>query len=190
MIAAIVLAAGASRRYGSPKPLETIDGESWVCRVTRLVLAAGCSPVLVVTGADGDRVARALRDLPAVVPLEHRGWEQGMGSSIAAGIRALRGAASARGALLTTCDQLALDGAVLRRMIDAFDDDPGRIVACAYAGTVGIPVLFGRGWFDRLAELRGDRGAKALLLEAPECRVDIAWPPGAEDRDRRRERDG
>ena len=190
MIAAIVLAAGASRRFGSPKQLETVDGESWVRRTARLAQEAGCSPVLVVTGAAGDRVARDLEDLPKVVPVTHAGWERGMGSTIAAGVRALPDPGRASGVLLLACDQPALDEAVLRRLIDAFDGGPRRIVASAYAGTIGIPVLFGCGWFERLASLDGDRGAKALLFEEPASRVDIDWPAGAADRDHRREPDG
>ena len=61
------------------------------------------------------------------------------------------------------------------------------MIACAYAGTVGIPALFERAWFDRLAALDGDRGAKSLLLEQPELRIDLSWPEGADDRDKRRD---
>lgn len=185
MIAACVLAAGASSRFGSSKQLETIDGESWVRRTARLASEAGCSRVLVVTGADGDRVAAEVNDLAGAVVVHHEGWESGMGSSIAAGARALAGHESCRGVLLLTCDLPALDVTILKKLIKAFEGEPRRIVCCAYAGTVGIPVLFGSDWFDRLARFDGDRGAKALLLEHPGRRIDIEWPPGAADRDRR-----
>jgi len=186
MIAACVLAAGGSRRFGATKQLERIGDESWVRRTVRLATEAGCAPVLVVTGADGDRVASEVDGMPGVETVHHAGWQDGMGSSIAAGVRALSEDGPCRGVLLLTCDQLALDREVLDRVLDAFDGAPRRIAACAYAGTVGIPALFGRGWFDRLAELDGDRGAKALLLEDPGLRTDVDWPAGAEDRDQRR----
>jgi molybdenum cofactor cytidylyltransferase len=189
VIAAIVLAAGASRRYGSPKQLESLDGENWVYRTARVALEAGCSPVHVVTGAHADLVGLELQSLPRAIVVHHAGWEQGVGSSIAAGIQALATSAP-QGVLLLTCDQLALDTQILHRLIDAFDGEPRRIVASAYAGTVGIPALFGAGYFDRLGRLDGDRGAKPLLLDQPDWRVDIEWAAGADDRDRRRETEG
>lgn len=186
MIAAVVLAAGASRRYGAAKQLETVDGESWVGRAARLAREAGCSPVRVVTGAHADRVSRELRGMEGVSPVHHPGWRHGMGSSIAAGIRSLDRTSPPHAVLFLTCDQLALDATILKRLVDAFDAEPRRIVACAYAGTVGIPALFGDAWFGQLESLEGDRGAKTLLVEGSAWRVDIDWPPGAADRDRRR----
>ena len=89
MIAALVLAAGGSKRHGSPKQLETLDGESWIHRTARLALEAGCAPVCVVTGAHAERVSAELRELDGAVTIHHPGWQTGMGSSIAAGIQTL-----------------------------------------------------------------------------------------------------
>jgi len=186
LIAALILAAGAASRHGSPKQLELLDGESWVRRTARLALEAGCEPVRVVTGAHAERVSKDLHDLVGVDSIHHSGWEAGMGSSIAAGIQTFYKDSRIRAAVLLTCDQLALDSAVVRDLCNAFDDDRLRMVASAYAGTIGIPALFARGWFERLGELRGDRGAKSLLLERPELRIDIEWPAGAQDSDYRR----
>lgn len=186
MIAAIVLAAGASRRYGSSKQLEKLDGESWVHRAARLAIEVGCDPVRVVVGADADRVRDAVRALPAAEVVRHPGWEAGIGSSIAAGIQSFYKDPAIRGALLLTCDQTSLDAKILRATLDAFDGAGQRMIACAYAGTVGIPALFERSWFGRLATLEGDRGAKSLLLERPDLRIDVPWPEGAHDRDDRR----
>ena len=190
MIAGLVLAAGGSRRYGSPKQFEVLDGESWIHRTARLALEAGCVTVRVVTGAHAERVCGELRGLDGVETIHHPGWEQGIGSSIATGIQTFYNEPSVRAALLLTCDQIHLNVSVVRRLYDAFDGVPLRTVASAYAGTVGIPALFERGWFERLCALTGDRGAKSLLLERPDLRIDIDWPQGAHDRDRRRDRGG
>ena len=183
MIAALVLAAGGSRRYGSPKQLATRDGETWVRRTARLALESGCSPVRVVVGAHAERVSRELEDLEGAAAIHHPGWELGMGSSIAIGIQTFYNEPSIQAVVLLTCDQTHLDRTVLRRLIDAFDGIPLRTVACAYSGTVGIPAMFERGWFERLGRLSGDRGAKKLLLERPSLRLEIDWPEGAADRD-------
>ena len=187
MIAGLILAAGASRRHGSPKQFEVLDGETWIRRTARLALEAGCTPVRVVTGAHVERVCGELRGVDGVEPIHHPGWEQGMGSSIAAGIQTFYNEPSIQAAVLLACDQTRLNLSVVLNVCDAFDGVPLRTVASAYAGTVGIPALFERGWFERLGALTGDRGAKSLLLERPDLRIDIDWPPGAHDRDRRRE---
>ena len=184
-IAALVLAAGESRRYGSPKQLTTQDGEARVRRVARLAIESGCSPVRVVVGAHAERVSREVEDLEGAGTVHHPGWRAGMGSSIAAGIQTFYNEPSIRAVLLLACDQTALDRSVLRRIIAAFDGVPRRTVACSYSGTVGIPALFERAWFGRLAALTGDRGAKSLLLERPDLLVEIDWPEGAADLDRR-----
>jgi molybdenum cofactor cytidylyltransferase len=190
LIAALILAAGAASRYGSPKQLEQIGGESWVRRTARVALDAGCEPVRVVSGAHVDRVREDLRDFGGVETIHHPGWEAGMGSSIAAGIQTFYKDSRVRAVVLLTCDQLALDTTVVRNLCDAFDAVRLRTVASAYAGTIGIPALFERAWFERLVELCGDRGAKTLLLERPELRIDIGWPAGAQDIDRRRDPHG
>ena len=190
MIAALVLAAGGSQRHGSPKQLETLDGESWIRRTVRLALEAGCTPVRVVTGAHAQRVSAELHEVGGVETVHHPGWQAGMGSSIAAGIQTFYNEPSIRAALLLTCDQTGLSLAVVRKVCDAFDGVGFRTVASAYAGTVGIPALFERGWFERLGTLTGDRGAKSLLLERPDLRIDIDWPQGAHDRDYRRDPEG
>ena len=187
MIAALVLAAGGSKRHGSPKQLETLDGESWIHRTARLALEAGCAPVCVVTGAHAERVSAELRELDGAVTIHHPDWQTGMGSSIAAGIQTFYNEPSIRAALLLTCDQTGLSLSVVRNLCDAFDGVRFRTVASTYAGTVGIPALFERNWFELLGGLSGDRGAKSLLLERPDLRIDIDWPRGAHDRDYRRD---
>ena len=103
MSAAVILAAGASRRLGRPKQLEVREGETLVHRVARLALAAGWAPVLVVTGCRGDEVEAAVRDL-AVTPLRNPDWEEGMASSLRAGVEGLP--SHCDGALILLCDQL------------------------------------------------------------------------------------
>ena len=90
-------------------------------------------------------------------------------------------------AVLAGCDQPALSADVLRRLIEAYRDrkDPAAtMAACAYAGILGVPALFARGEFGRLAVLEGDRGARDLLRERPGRVVRVPWPEGARDVDR------
>lgn len=159
-VAGVLLAAGASRRMGQPKQLLELDGEALVRRAARIALEAGCDPTIVVLGYEGDRVQAALSGLPCT-KVGNPEWEQGMASSIRAGIEVLPQNATA--ALLLACDQPAVDAAFLRSLISAHRLEPGRIAAAAYAGGAGIPALFPRRCFEVLKNLSGDRGARALI---------------------------
>ncbi len=167
-VAAIVLAAGASRRLGQPKQLLMNGGETLLARSIRLAYEAGAGPVLVVLGAhlESIRAVVALND--AIVVINEK-WEEGIASSIHAGLNELEAIAhDARGALILSCDQPRLTAAHLHALIESFaaQTEPS-IVASAYARVQGIPAVFPSFAFPHLLALRGDRGARALLTQPP-----------------------
>ena len=137
--------------------------------------------MVAVLGASMDRVRTELRGLRVTV-VANDGWREGMAGSIRAGIARLP--SGVRAALLLTCDQPRLTSRLLRRLIATYDGAPGRMVACEYGGTVGVPALFGRDRFHELLGLRGDGGAKPLLLRCPGDVLRVPWPDGAVDVDR------
>ncbi len=175
---AIVLAAGASRRLGQPKQLVRLGGESLLRRTVRAALAQ-CDPVLVVVGFQGEAMAAHLAGL-AVTLVPNPEWEEGMAASIRAGVRALPG--DAEGALFLVCDQLAVDAELLATLLAARRARPGAVVACGYDGVRGTPSWFPARCFAQLGELRGDRGARALLQG--EDVVVVPFPAGGADVDR------
>ncbi len=174
-VAAIILAAGASRRLGQPKQLVAYQGETLLERAIRLAKESGAVPVLVVLGANL-QIIRAATRLDDAIQVFNQHWEQGIASSIHAGLDALDVHASqASGVLLMNCDQVLLSAEHLRTLLAAFagEDEPC-IVTSVYAGVQGVPTIIPRVLFPALLELRGDKGARALLVE-PRCRV-IALP--------------
>jgi molybdenum cofactor cytidylyltransferase len=184
MIAALVLAAGGSTRLGRPKQSLRVGGGTLLRRTVRAALDGGCRPVVVVLGCG----AGDLQDEVAGVDVQrvlNRGWREGIASSIRAGVAAVRDrAVPGDGVLLMVCDQPLLSADVVRRVRESFDGRPGRRVACAYGGTVGVPALFEFSLFERLSALQGDRGAKPLLEEAGDELVRVSWPDGAVEIDR------
>jgi len=177
-VSAIILAAGASRRMGQPKQLMEVEGEAFVRRAARVALEAICDPVIVVLGYRAEEVGASLTGLP-VATVINTAWDEGMASSIRAGINAVPQGATA--ALLLACDQPAVDTAFLAAMMHAHHGEQDRIIAAAYEGAVGIPALFPRRCFESLEGLTGDRGARALL-EAAEV-LSLPLPGGGMDVD-------
>jgi molybdenum cofactor cytidylyltransferase len=182
-VATVVLAAGGSRRMGSPKQLLRIDGITLVRRAAETALGSRCEGVYVIVGAGAEAVRRELSGLRLEV-VENLHWEKGLAGSIRVGIEAVRGRCPEfDAAILSPVDQPQVHTALLDRLIEVFEGGEGEIVACSYAGTVGAPALFSRRHFADLSALRGDRGAKSVL-KAREAEVaQVPFPEGATDLD-------
>ena len=186
---AIVLAAGASRRQGQSKQLLKHGSETLLKRAIRLSNEAGASPVFAVLGAHFEIISASIPFNDATVVFNSH-WEQGIASSIHAGLRALNGNATGTngsqpsGALLLSCDQPRLTAAHLRALMETFaaQAEPS-IVASAYAGVRGVPAMFPRGVFADLLALRGDKGARELLAQPPCPLVVVEFPGGEVDID-------
>lgn len=165
----VLLAAGRSRRLGEAKQLLEIGGEKLVRRAARLALATSPLDAVVVTGDHADAVEEALRGL-AVRCVVAEDFDEGMGRSLAAGLRHLDSACT--GALVVVCDQPALTAEHLARLVEAWEAASSSAAASGYAGTVGVPAVLPRAWFPPLMSACGDRGARDLLREhAGEIRV-------------------
>jgi CTP:molybdopterin cytidylyltransferase MocA len=185
--AAILLAAGGSRRLGAPKQLVTIDGEPLVRRAALALLETNPRQLYVVVGAMADNVYASVADLGAQ-RVECPDWSLGLSASLRAGIAALP--LETGSALVALCDQPALDESHLARIVELSREYPDRAVASAYAGVLGVPALLPRSWFAGIANLRGDVGARELL-RANAARVEaVAAPALAHDVDEPADRDG
>jgi molybdenum cofactor cytidylyltransferase len=177
---AVVLAAGASTRFGGIKQLVRIDGRPLLhTTVSRAVEIAGAATI-VVLGAHAAELAPLLTHTPATVVI-NRDWREGIGSSIRAGIARLPAACS--GVLLALADQVAVTAQDLQRLVSAWRRQPEYVAASLYAGAVGVPAIFPRSRFSELAELRGDIGARALLHRNPDRVVRVPMESAALDID-------
>lgn len=182
-VATVVLAAGGSRRMGSPKQLLRIDGITLVRRAAETALASRCEGVYVIVGAAAETVRREVSGLRLQV-VENRHWEKGLAGSIRVGIEAVRTARPEfDAAILTPVDQPWIHSALMDRLIEVFEAGEREIVACSYAGTVGAPALFSRRHFADLTSLSGDRGAKSVLEARAAEVAQVPFPEGATDLD-------
>jgi molybdenum cofactor cytidylyltransferase len=177
----VVLAAGASTRFGSAKQLVRVNGRPlMLSAVSRAVELAGHS-VTVVLGAHSAELAPLLRHSPASVAI-NRDWSEGMASSIREGLA--HAPSTADGIMIMLADQAAVTTEDLRRLAGTWRRDPNSIAAAQYAGAVGVPAIFPRWCFRELNELRGDRGAQVLLHRHVDRLVRLPMPSAEVDIDR------
>jgi molybdenum cofactor cytidylyltransferase len=162
---AIVLAAGASSRFGSPKQLVRVAGRPLLhTAVARAAEVAGAA-VIVVLGARAAELTPLLKHSQLSVVV-NRDWREGLASSIRTGVARLP--ASCTAVLLTLVDQAAVTAEDLKRLVNAWRRQREYIAAARYGTTTGVPAIFPRSTFSDLQSLRGDMGARALLQRNPD----------------------
>jgi molybdenum cofactor cytidylyltransferase len=177
---AIVLAAGASTRFGSPKQLVRIGGRPLLHTiVTRTAEVVG-NALIVVLGAGAAELAPLLKHSPGSVVV-NRQWREGLASSIRAGVARLP--ATCSGVLLVLADQATVTSHDLRRLAGTWRRRPQCIAAALYAGTTGAPAIFPRSTFTELAALRGDSGARSVLRRSVDRVVRVPMPAAELDLD-------
>lgn len=169
-IAGIVLAAGEAQRFGQPKQVLDWRGEPFVRAVAKTALAAGLSPVIVVTGAYADQVEAAVQGLP--VKLAHNSeWQSGQASSIRAGLGPLLNpppnsqnlGEEVGGAIFLLADQPHLTPAILQALVEEHTSTLSPITAPMVLDRRANPVLFDRVTFPDLMKLEGDVGGRGIF---------------------------
>ena len=179
VVCAVVLAAGQSRRMGGrDKLLEPVAGAPLLRHAVRALSASSIDEIVVVLPPDpGDRLT-ALSGTTARTVINPRAAE-GMGTSVGAGVTALKAEADA--VLIVLADMPEVTAGDFDRLIAAFDpaEDRAIVRAVTDTGKPGHPVLFGRRFFELLQALEGDRGARSLIEDYPEFLVDVALPGAA-----------
>ncbi|MDJ0635637.1 MAG: nucleotidyltransferase family protein [Xenococcaceae cyanobacterium MO_188.B29] len=182
-IAAIILAAGASRRMGQPKQLLPYRGQTLLSYVTKCTLASSCSPVIVILGANVEKIEPEIVIFPVKIIKNTQGNE-GISSSIRCGIAYIQEQLSnLDGVVFLTGDQPFISAAIIDQLIDAHNLTNKPIIASQYQKTLGIPALFSRSLFSELMELKGDRGAKKIINKYPDLVQKIDFPQGEIDLD-------
>lgn len=175
-VSALILAAGASRRMGGrDKLLEPVAGQPLLTRVASAAAESAAEEVLAVLRPADTARAAALADL-SVRRVENARAAEGMGTSLAAGLAAI--APDADAVVILLADMPEIGPREIDRLIAAFDPEEGRAIVRATSadGTPGHPVLFGRRFFESLAALGGDVGARQVIAENQDFIADVALP--------------
>jgi molybdenum cofactor cytidylyltransferase len=177
---AIVLAAGASTRFGSAKQLVRLAGRPLLHTVVTRASEVTGNALIVVLGSGAAQLAPLLKHSPGSVVINQE-WREGLASSIRAGVARLPAACSA--VMLLLADQAAVTAEDLKRLAGSWRKQPQHIAAALYSGSCGAPAIFPRSSFRSLSELRGDTGARALLVRNSDRVVRVPMPSAAVDVD-------
>lgn len=164
MFAAVVLAAGQSRRFScGNKLLARLDGKPLICHCMETLSRLGLSEIVVVTGFEADRIEEVLSTYDVHV-VKNQQFEYGMGTSLAAGVVGLSEDVGAT--FICLADMPAIETDVFEALTEAFLDRPKRdICVPVFKRQNGHPVLFGRRHFSRLRALKGKQGARRVVAE-------------------------
>ncbi len=155
-VAGVLLAAGEGSRFGRPKALVELNGQTLAERGVQMLRAGGADPILVVTGA-------VPVELPGTHTVYNSEWRTGMGSSLRAALRALDPADDAGAVVVALADQPLVGAEAVARLIAAYRHGASVAVA-AYDGQPRNPVLLARAhWPKVFATATGDAGARSFL---------------------------
>jgi CTP:molybdopterin cytidylyltransferase MocA len=158
-VAGVLLAAGEGSRFGRPKALVELNGQTLAERGVNLLRVGGATPVLVVTGA-------APVELEGTHAVYNPAWRTGMGSSLRAALQALTDTdlgEDVGAVVVALADQPLVGAEAVARLIAAYRDGASVAVA-AYGGQPRNPVLLAREhWAEVIATATGDQGARAFL---------------------------
>lgn len=180
--AIILLAAGSSSRLGRPKQLVEFQGKKLIQKAIEeaqksksdsLVVVLGWNPELIKSGFDSEKI-------PFVT---NENWEEGMASSMQAGLRFLMEKGHPDQVILMLVDQPFVDADLLNRLILEKDKSGKGIVASSYSETFGVPVIFDRAYFDEMLSLQGSEGAKKVIMKNKADVFAVDFPLGAVDLD-------
>jgi molybdenum cofactor cytidylyltransferase len=176
MISGVILAAGGSSRMGRPKQLLPLAGRPLLQHVVDRASMSEVGEVLLVLGAQAQRIRAGLEMRDRVRILEHGNWREGQSSSLRAALAVAD--PSSRGALILLGDEPLVPFEAIQLVLDAFRTGDWVAVRASYAGEPGHPVLLGRELWPRLQALEGDRGAGPLLkaLGPALGRVEVGQP--------------
>ena len=177
---AVILAAGGAKRFGGLKQLLEYKGTSLLRRSIDIAQSVLEKRVSVILGARAQKVKRDIENLDTRIIINND-WESGIASSLKAVIETLPEDCSA--VMYILCDQPLITEKHVDQLSELWLNDKSKIVASAYADTIGVPVIIPREYFSAIMGLKGDVGAKSIITRYAENVVSVNIPEAEFDID-------
>ncbi len=182
-IGVVILAAGSSSRLGQPKQLLEYENKTLLQRIIDIIIPFEFSPSVVVLGAHADQI-RDSTNLDHVTVVFNKHWSEGIASSIRLGVEeSLKLNEAIEDILFLLSDQPFVTSGLVRELISKHKSGNQRITASSYKQNVGVPALFSKDFFPHLTELKGDVGAKKIIMQHREDVDEVPFRKGAFDVD-------
>jgi molybdenum cofactor cytidylyltransferase len=182
-IGAVILAAGSSSRLGRPKQLVEYNGKTLLQHTIDCVTDIGFNPSILVLGANRDKILNQTETQNITVSGNSK-WAEGIASSILYGLEeSLRLNPSLQHILYLLSDQPYVNQDLLKRLINSHLNGSHDITACTYKNNIGVPALFEMKFFPDLMTLKGDIGAKKIMIQHRDRVHTISFEDGALDVD-------
>lgn len=183
-IGIILLAAGASRRMGTPKQLLKIGKDTLIERAISIAKQIDNSQTVVVLGANADKIKPIIESDKTIDITINEDWQKGMGTTLQTGIQfLLKKTPALEAVIISVCDQPHLNKIILQQLITEFKKTKGEIIAAAYANIKGVPALFSKTLFPKLLTLNEDEGARKIIKNHEGKVLTIDFPKGEIDLD-------
>jgi len=161
--AAVILAAGGSKRLGRPKQLLDWYGKTFIEQVVDTAQDAGLSPIIVVTGSNHALIANYLKNKDVEIVF-NKHWQEGQSGSLITGLNTLIEKEISQ-FIFMLVDMPQLKEEWLKNIVQNADDKKFNIVTTTVNGVVTPPILFKERCFEKILSLRGDSGGKLLVKE-------------------------
>lgn len=160
--AILVLAAGASKRLGTPKQLLPYNSSTLLQDTVGKLMQVQSTNIYVVLGAHYQLIAPSLEKMPVTV-FQNKDWEAGMSTTISKGITQIQENSKIKRVLITLVDLPLLEVLHYNALLETHCQHSLRITITQYLNSKGVPCVFDRKYFRALAALKGDEGAKPLI---------------------------
>jgi molybdenum cofactor cytidylyltransferase len=164
-IACVLLAAGESKRFGSPKQLAILNGKTFIRMTIEKILQTTLFPVHVITGAFQELVSEEIKDFSGIQNIENPNWQSGQASSVSKGIASLPEDVEAVIFLLVDQPQIKIDSLNLLLISYAFSKH--NIIAFRFNNEIRHPILFSKPLFSALVKISGQAGGRQLFESHP-----------------------
>ncbi len=149
----------------------------------QVAVQSAASPIILITGSNAQTIEKEVHNKEITI-IENQDWEEGISSSIRCGLKALQQIMpGAEQAIFMVCDQPFVSASLINQLIEARNNTGKGIIACAYAETIGTPVLCTKNYFPELLTLQGNEGAKKIVMKYKNDLGIITFPQGEIDID-------
>lgn len=181
--AILIVAAGQSKRLGTPKQLLKFEGESLINRLIHTIITAVDFPITLVVGFHAEMIQQQLLTNNVNCVINHE-WEEGMASSIRLGTEhIIQNDPLVDGIMVVVCDQPYINAGHIKALLEEQHKTGKSIVACYYADVLGTPALFHKSMFGALMSLKGDVGARKIIQDKSPEVAKLHFAQGALDID-------